>query len=85
MKNMISKFMFHLFSRRSHFNCMASRVVVGVFHWQISNVNPEQTVPDLEKGVSNGPVDDAAQFINLNTHAHNLNDFGENSSAIMRG
>ena len=44
-------------------------------------MNPEQTVPDLEKGVSNGLADDASQFINLNTHAHDLNDFGENSTA----
>ena len=46
-------------------------------------MNPEHTVPDLEKGVSNGPADDAAQFIN--THAHNLDDFGKNSSACLWG
>ena len=91
-----NQFIFHLLSWRPNFNCIVSRVAVhGVFHWQIllitgrrlwaSDVNPEQTVPDLKKGVSNGPTDDAAQFINLNTHAQNLNDFGENSSALMWG
>ena len=44
-------------------------------------MNPEQTVPNLEKGESNAPADDAAPFINLNTHALNLNDFRKHSSA----
>ena len=57
------QFMFHLFYWRPHFNCMASRV--AVHRWRIplanslikgrrpwaSGVNPEQTVPDLEKKV----------------------------------
>ena len=90
------QFMFYLFSWRPHFNCMTSWVVVdGIYSTgKFSNHGTKGLGKQCKlwadsswtwKGVSNEPADDAAQFINLNSYAHNLNNFGKNSSAWMWG